>query len=62
MILKNDKYQIQDIDLLDLIDQYGSPLYVYNTAKVLEKLQLMQEAYNGITIKIKYAVKALSNI
>lgn len=62
MILKNDRYQIQSIDVLDLVDKYNAPLYVYDTDKILEKLQLMQTAYSGISIKIKYAVKALSNI
>ncbi len=62
MILKNDKYQIGEIDVLNLVERYGTPLYVYDTSKMLVKLQLMQSAYQGIAIKIKYAVKALSNI
>jgi len=62
MTLKNDQYQIQNIPVLELVEQYGSPLYVYDTNKMLEKLQLMQTAYEGISVKIKYAVKALSNI
>jgi len=62
MVLKNDRYQIQNINVLELVERYGSPLYVYDTNKMLAKLQLMQKAYSGIQIKIKYAVKALSNI
>lgn len=62
MKIENNRYQIQGIDLLLLVEKYGSPIYVYDTEKMLEKIDLMRTSYSGINMKIKYAMKALSNI
>ncbi|WP_233900916.1 diaminopimelate decarboxylase [Tenacibaculum piscium] len=49
--------------LLDLANKYGSPLYVYDTEKIIEQYKNMTTAFSKVkNLKINYAVKALSNI
>ncbi|TAE13240.1 MAG: diaminopimelate decarboxylase [Bacteroidetes bacterium] len=45
-----------------LAREFGSPLYVYDTAKMQEKLTLLRESFSGVNLKIKYAMKALNNL
>lgn len=62
MELINDQNSLQGISLLQLAEEYGTPLYVYDTAKMLEKLELLKAAFTGINMKVKFAMKSLSNI
>ncbi|MCG8184205.1 diaminopimelate decarboxylase [Tenacibaculum piscium] len=49
--------------LLDLANKYGSPLYVYDTEKIIDQYKNMTTAFSKVkNLKINYAVKALSNI
>lgn len=62
MILANNQYAIQNIAIEDLCQQYGTPLYVYDGAKIEEKINLFKASFKGIDFKIKFACKALTNI
>ncbi len=53
---------IQNLSLEAIAQQFGAPLYVYDTAKMQEKLTLLRESFAGVPLKIKYAMKALNNI
>lgn len=53
---------IQNLSLEALAREFGSPLYVYDTAKMQEKLTLLRESFSGVNLKIKYAMKALNNL
>jgi diaminopimelate decarboxylase len=55
-------YKIQDIDLLSLTKEFGTPLYVYNAEKIVHQLKTLKMAFSGSEVKIKYAAKALTNI
>lgn len=46
----------------DLINEYGSPLYVYDGNVIEEQISKMKSAFEGVTVKLKYACKALTNI
>ncbi|MGB3077197.1 MAG: diaminopimelate decarboxylase [Chitinophagales bacterium] len=48
--------------LLDIAQQFGTPLYVYNGEKIISQLEKLKSAFSGTTVKIKYACKALNNI
>lgn len=61
MQLVNNQFEIQGVSLLDLCKEYDSPLYVYDGAKILSQYQNLKGAFKGVNLKIKYAVKALSN-
>ena len=55
-------YSIQGIDPIELINQYGSPLYVYDGATIRRKAAELQHAFAGVNMKIKYACKANTNL
>ena len=49
--------------LTSLTEKYGSPLYVYNTEKIVSQYQRITNAFSSVkNLKLNYAVKANSNI
>lgn len=62
MYLENRTYQIQGVNVLDIADQFGLPLYVYDADKIIEKINALRSAFDGVNLKIKYAAKALTNL
>lgn len=62
MELKDGTYFIQDVKALDIAEQFGTPVYVYDADKILYQLKSLKTAFSGSEVKIKYAVKALTNM
>ncbi|MBS1680823.1 MAG: diaminopimelate decarboxylase [Bacteroidetes bacterium] len=62
MELVNGTYALQSIDVKSLAGEYGTPLYVYDGEKIVAQLQHLKNAFSQNTLKVKYAMKALSNI
>lgn len=63
MILENNRYLLGgSVDPLVLAEQYGCPLYVYDSAIMEKQYKRMVNAFNVKSLKINYACKALSNI
>jgi diaminopimelate decarboxylase len=62
MQLDNQHYTIQGVDVLDIAEQFGLPLYVYDADKIIEKIALLRSSFSGVNLKIKYAAKALTNV
>lgn len=62
MELVNNQYQIDGVSASSLVEKYGSPLYVYNTAKITEQYKKLANAFKSVDLKINYACKALTNI
>lgn len=52
----------ENVNLAALAREFGTPLYVYSKASILENFQTYQRALEDIDHKICYAVKANSNI
>jgi diaminopimelate decarboxylase len=49
--------------LLNIANQFGSPVYVYDAQKIEAQYKRLNTAFNKVKhVKINYAVKALSNI
>ncbi|HEX9826691.1 MAG TPA: diaminopimelate decarboxylase [Flavobacteriaceae bacterium] len=49
--------------LLQIVRDYGSPVYVYDAEKIVSQYKRLTSAFNKVKkLKINYAVKALSNI
>lgn len=49
--------------LLQLAEQFGSPLYVYDAEKIQSQYLRLEKAFSKVNhLRINYAVKALSNI
>jgi diaminopimelate decarboxylase len=62
MTFENEAFCIQSVSLVDIAKTYGSPVYVYDAAKIKEKVDLLKSAFSDINMKIKYACKANTNI
>jgi diaminopimelate decarboxylase len=62
MELVKDRYVISGMDVIRLVEKYGSPLYVYNTERMMAQYRKLSDAFSGIDLKINYACKALTNI
>ncbi len=62
MQLNNDVYQIQNLNVLEICEEYGSPLYVYDADIIIRQIQNFKSAFSEVPLKIKFACKALTNI
>ncbi len=47
--------------LLQVAEQFDSPVYVYNSEKIVSQYKRLVNAFKPINIKVKYACKALNN-
>ena len=62
MEIVQGKYQVSGINLLDLVENYGSPNYVYDSAAMINQYERMKDSFSVPNLKINFAAKALSNI
>lgn len=62
MKLNNGRYEIGSVDALQLCEQYGAPLYVYDFAKIEQQYNRLKSAFSHTRLSIMYACKALTNI
>lgn len=62
MQLTDNRYEIQGVDLLELGERFGTPLYVYDADKILSQVKRLDKAFGHLNHRIKYAAKALTNI
>ena len=60
--LSDGSYQIQGLNVLDICQEFGTPMFVYDADTIRYKYQQMTEAFAGLNCKIKYPAKALSNV
>ncbi len=62
MRLSDHQYTLQQIPVLDIAEQFGTPVYVYDADKIIEKITQLRSAFAGVDLKIKFACKALTNV
>ena len=62
MELINNKYCIQGIDVKDICNKFGTPLYVYDSDIIHRQVNHFRNAFKQINCKIKYACKANTNL
>lgn len=62
MELPTTPSQIDGIDLNSLCQEYGTPLYVYETRRMKAQYQRLVQAFDVPRLQINYACKALTNI
>ena len=62
MNIKNGQYEIDGIRVTGLVEKYGSPLYIYDTATISRQYERLCKAFENTRMKIHYACKALNNI
>ncbi|MFN9500479.1 MAG: diaminopimelate decarboxylase family protein, partial [Chryseotalea sp.] len=53
---------IQGVSLLSIIEEFGSPVYVYDANKIIQQIQSLKNAFDGTAYTIKFAAKALTNV
>lgn len=62
MELSQGAYTIQGQNVLDLAQQFGTPLYVYDGEKIAHQIKTLKNAFSDVDVRVKYAAKALTNI
>lgn len=45
-----------------VIAEFGTPTYLYHGDKTIQQFQKLQNSFPGVDLKLKYAMKALSNV
>lgn len=61
-IAHHDQAVAEKFSALDLVEKYGAPLYVYDTAHMEMQYRRMIDAFSVNRLRLNYAAKALSNI
>jgi diaminopimelate decarboxylase len=59
---KNDIYSCEDVSLLDLAKEYGTPLFVYSANTVRRHIAVFLQAFAGKKHMLCYSVKVNSNL
>ncbi|WP_109616566.1 diaminopimelate decarboxylase [Sediminitomix flava] len=62
MNAQNGQYEIQGLNVLDIVKTHGSPLYLYDGDKMEQQYNRLKNAFDGINLKVKYACKSLTNL
>ncbi|HMG91599.1 MAG TPA: diaminopimelate decarboxylase [Chryseolinea sp.] len=62
MEFSEGNYTIQGLNVLDITQQFGTPLYVYDAEKIVSQIKSLKTAYSGSEVRVKYAAKALTNV
>lgn len=62
MEFSEGNYTIQGVNVLDIAQQYGTPVYVYDAEKIVSQIKSLKTAYSGSEVRVKYAAKALTNV
>jgi len=62
MELKRNQYVIDGIPVVSIVEKHGSPLYIYESAKMVSQYKRMENAFKDSKVKINYACKALTNL
>ena len=62
MELSQGAYTIQGLNVLDIAEQFGTPLYIYDGEKIAHQVKTLKNAFSDTDVKVKYAAKALTNI
>ncbi len=54
--------EINNATLLNIADEFSTPLYVYHGEKIIDQYQRLKNAFPGVNVHLHYALKALNNI
>ena len=58
----NGQYEIGNISVTGLVEKYGSPLYIYDTATINRQYKRLSDAFANTRMRVHFACKALNNI
>lgn len=55
-------YSIQGLSAVEIAQQFGTPVYVYDAEKIASQIKSLKMAFSGSDVRVKYAAKALTNL
>ena len=58
----NKMKDISNAKLLEIAEEFGTPVYVYHGEKIVNQYQRLKGAFPGVNVHLHYALKALNNI
>ncbi len=61
MQIKNQQYIIGGVKVLDLVKQFDTPIYVYDSSQIISQYQKLTQAIDVPDLRINYACKANTN-
>ncbi|HZG71361.1 MAG TPA: diaminopimelate decarboxylase [Chondromyces sp.] len=63
-VKENGHLEIGGVDAIDLVNQYGTPLYVYDVALIRERARGFKKTFEkmGVKAQVAYASKAFSSL
>lgn len=61
-LVNNNRWEIDGIAVKDLCEKYDTPLYVYETGKIIHQYNRLAKAFQSANVKINFACKSLTNI
>ncbi len=62
MKLKQNTHYLGNKSIEEIRNTFGTPLYLYDTEKIVAQIKQFKNAFNWPGLKIKFAMKSLSNI
>jgi diaminopimelate decarboxylase len=62
MQLVNGHYEMDGVRILDMCEEFGTPLYLYDCSKIESQYNKLLNAFKNANVSINYACKALTNI
>ena len=57
-----NQFLIGGVPAVQIAEEFGTPVYVYDGDKIISQYKRLVSAFSGITFKVKYACKANTNI
>ena len=63
MRVVDNQYQFSgNVPVLDVVEEFGCPLYAYDFSIVERQFRRLQTAFEGISMQVNYACKAMTNV
>jgi diaminopimelate decarboxylase len=62
MKLQNGSYTIQHVKVSDIVEKFGTPVYVYDASSITNQIESLRNAFRSVDLRVKYAAKALTNV
>ncbi len=62
MSISNSITRLQALPVRQIVEQYGTPLYLYDGDKIIAQYKRLNDSFSGVKLKVKYALKACNNI
>ena len=62
MSIAETNSRLQALPLSNIINEFGTPLYVYDGNKIVSQYKRLNDAFSGVKLKVKYALIAVAKI